>query len=135
VPIETRAALHGKVLLVEDNAVNQLVTRKLCERLGLEVELVEDGSLAVARVERGGFSLVLMDCQMPVMDGYEATRRIRALPGEAARVPIIALTASALPVDLERCKAAGMNDVLLKPIDAALLLEVLLRHLPTALHT
>jgi CheY-like chemotaxis protein len=125
VPIETRAALHGKVLLVEDNAVNQLVTRKL----------VEDGSLAVARVERGGFSLVLMDCQMPVMDGYEATRRIRALPGEAARVPIIALTASALPVDLERCKAAGMNDVLLKPIDAALLLEVLLRHLPTALHT
>ena len=135
VPTETRAALHGKVLLVEDNAVNQLVARKLCERLGLEVELVEDGSLAVGRIERGGFSLVLMDCQMPVMDGYEATRRIRALAGEAARVPIIALTASALPVDLERCKAAGMNDVLLKPIDAALLLEVLLRHLPTALHT
>ena len=128
-PTGDLAALHGRVLLVEDNPVNQLVARKLCERFGLEVHLAEQGAQALECVAREPFALVLMDCQMPVMDGYEATRRIRSLPGLQGQVPVIALTASALPDDLQRCRDAGMNETLSKPVDAAKLREVLGRYL------
>ncbi len=117
--VEALVVLQGRLLLVEDNPVNQLVARKLCERLGLEVDLAQNGAEAVDQVSRAAYALVLMDCQMPVMDGFEATRQMRALPGAVSRIPIVALTASALPDDLVRCREAGMNDVLTKPIDGA----------------
>jgi len=104
----------GRVLVAEDNPINQVVTRGLCERLGLEVVLVENGQAAVAAAEAGDFRLVLMDCQMPVMDGFEATRRIRAQQG--AHTPIVALTAGVLDGDRQRCLDAGMDGFLAKPV-------------------
>jgi len=94
---------------------------------------VENGAEAVAAVESGGYGLVLMDCQMPVMDGFEATRRIREsiVPGVPG-VPIIALTASAMSADRERCLAEGMNDYLSKPVDLARLGDLLAMWLPVA---
>ncbi|MEM1416903.1 MAG: ATP-binding protein [Myxococcota bacterium] len=106
-----------RVLLVEDNPVNRLVAARFLARLGAEVEIAEDGAAALARIaEDASYDLVLMDCQMPVMDGLEATRRIRALGGRAATVPIVALTASAMAAERERCFLAGMNDFLSKPL-------------------
>lgn len=104
------------VLLAEDNPVNQLVTREMLESAGHRVTLANDGAEAVERAGGGGFDLILMDMQMPEVDGLEATRRIRALPGGAGKVPIIALTANAQPADAERCRAAGMNGHLAKPV-------------------
>ncbi|MGH8259073.1 MAG: response regulator, partial [Steroidobacteraceae bacterium] len=108
-----------RVLLAEDNAVNQLLARRLLEKLGAEVTVADTGEAAIARLAAAPFDLVLMDCQMPLLDGYEATRRIRAgAAGPAgASVPIIALTAHALSGHREQCLAAGMNDHLTKPID------------------
>jgi len=109
-----------RVLLVEDNDVNRELAEEMLSAVGLEVEVAENGRIAVEAVGRKPYDLVLMDCQMPVMDGYEATRLIR---GEArlAGLPIIAMTANALPADRERCLAAGMNDHIAKPIDVGLL--------------
>jgi signal transduction histidine kinase/CheY-like chemotaxis protein len=120
----------GRVLVVEDNLINQAVTRGLLERLGLSCDVVSDGTAALEAVGRTPYALVLMDCQMPVMDGYEATRRIRALEGPAAALPILALTAASLPEDLRRCTEAGMNQVLLKPVS----LQALSQALTGALH-
>jgi signal transduction histidine kinase/CheY-like chemotaxis protein len=120
--------LVGRVLLVEDNAVNQLVARRLCELRGLEVDLAVDGAKAVEMAQGASYDLVLMDCQLPVWDGYEATRRIRALQGPAARVPIVGLTASALSEDVRRCEDAGMDEVEFKPVDAQRLGRVLERY-------
>ena len=106
----------GRLLVAEDNAVNQVVTRGLCEKVGFEVDVVENGQLAVAAVQARDYALVLMDCQMPVMDGYEATLAIRKLPNRCSKVPIIALTASAMREELDRCLAVGMNEVLPKPL-------------------
>jgi CheY-like chemotaxis protein len=94
--------------------VNQQIASTLLKRLGCEVDLAVDGAVAVERWRGGHFDLVLMDCQMPVMDGYAATAAIRALP-ERADVPIVALTANALQGDEARCRAAGMNGFLAKP--------------------
>ncbi len=115
----------AKVLLVDDNKVNLLVAKKLLQKLGHEVECAVDGAQAVARLEVEAYSIVFMDCQMPVMDGFEATKAIRALPGHSKSVPIIALTANAMPGDRERCLAAGMDDYLSKPIQKETLSRLL----------
>jgi signal transduction histidine kinase/DNA-binding response OmpR family regulator len=118
----------SQVLLVEDNVVNQKLMRRILEKLGADVTVVDNGEAAIAKLSAMPFEVVLMDCQMPVLDGYEATRRIRAgAAGPAARmIPIIALTAHALIGDRERCVAAGMNDYLTKPVDPGKL-RILLR--------
>lgn len=112
------------VLLVEDNAINQQVAREMLKRFGAAVDVAGHGREAVDMVSRAFYDVVLMDVQMPVMDGLEATKAIRALPG-GADLPIIALTAHALAEDRERCLAAGMNDYLTKPIDPDRLLAAL----------
>jgi len=122
------AALKGaRVLLAEDNAVNQLLTRRMLEKLGVAVTIAENGEAALAALAAQRFDAVLMDCQMPVMDGYAATRCIRdgAAGPEAAGLPIIALTAHALSGHREECLAAGMNDYLTKPIEAGALRAML----------
>ena len=96
---------------------------------GIHVDVAENGALGVQRVQEGSYELVLMDLQMPVMDGFEATRRIRAMPG-CERLPILAMTANAMAGDRERSLAVGMNDHITKPIDPDELFDVLLRWLP-----
>jgi CheY-like chemotaxis protein len=105
------------ILVVEDNKINQLVARKLLEREGHVVTITENGEEALAAVEGGDFSLILMDVHMPIMDGIEATRRIRAMADGKARMPIIAMTADAMEGARERFLAAGMNDYIGKPIN------------------
>lgn len=106
---------RGKVLIAEDNPVNQLVSRRMVEKLGFEVKIAADGQAALEAVQAEHFDVVLMDCLMPVMDGFESTAAIRAL-GDAGTLPIIALTANAMKGDRERCMDAGMDDYLTKPI-------------------
>jgi CheY-like chemotaxis protein len=116
------ACRGARVLLVEDNEVNQMVAGELLSEMGCVVEVAEDGVEAVEAMRRASFDIVLMDCQMPEMDGFAATSRIRELEsggllvGRVGRVPIIALTANALKEDRERCLAAGMDDYLTKPL-------------------
>ena len=124
---QARPSIGGRVLLAEDNAVNQRVARRFLEKLGCEVDVVDDGAQAVDIVGRARYDLVLMDMQMPTMDGLEACRRIRAREHGGARIPIVALTADAMVGTLDRCLAAGMDDYLTKPIDRKRLEEVLAR--------
>lgn len=119
-----RAGEPLRILLVEDNPVNQRVALKMLEHLGHAAELAGDGAEAVAAVTARSFDLVLMDLQMPVMDGLEAARRIRALPS-GADLHIVAMTANAMPSDREACAAAGMNDCLCKPVRMELLRDLL----------
>ena len=120
------------VLLVEDNPTNQRVAQLFLERAGCDVVLASDGSQALAMLKDRPVDLVLMDLQMPVMDGLEATRRIRAAEAGGQRLPIVALTASAMKEQIDICKAAGMDDVLAKPIDRAKLEALLDRLVPAA---
>ncbi len=115
------------VLVAEDNEVNQLVAVRLLERHGHRVTVVADGAQAVAAVQRESFDLVLMDVQMPQMDGLEATVQIRAAECGGKRLPIVAMTAHAMKGDRERCLAAGMDEYLTKPVEAEELYEVLER--------
>lgn len=117
------------VLLVEDNPVNQKVALRILKRLGHTVDLAGDGARAVAAFAEKQFDIVLMDCQMPELDGYEATRAIRRLEVERglAPTPVVALTAHALEGEREKCLAAGMDDFLPKPIDATALANMLER--------
>jgi two-component system, sensor histidine kinase and response regulator len=110
---------HGRnVLVVEDNPVNQKVAQRFLERLGCRVTLAVDGAKGVSAFEGGRFDLVLMDLQMPELDGFEATRRIRELErGRSCRIPVVALTANAMSGQAELCTAAGMDGLLAKPID------------------
>jgi PAS domain S-box-containing protein len=117
----------GKVLLIEDNAVNQKVAQRFLERLGCEVALAENGEQGVRAWENGEFALVFMDIQMPVMDGYTATRLIREQECIGRHTPIVALTANAMTGQLERCIEAGMDGLLTKPIVVDRLREVLER--------
>ncbi|MES9881419.1 MAG: ATP-binding protein, partial [Sedimenticola sp.] len=119
--------LVGRVLVVEDNPVNLRVARKLLQRLGLESEAAPDGLQALKAIEHGDYDLVLMDCQMPVMDGYEATHaiRMREEKRELTRVPIIAMTANAMAGDRQKCLDSGMDDYLSKPILSATLKSTL----------
>ncbi|MEN5304249.1 ATP-binding protein [Pseudomonas sp. TWI628] len=118
-----------RILLVEDNPVNQSVIEAMLRSLGMEVSVAHDGLQAVEQASQQAFAAVLMDCRLPQMDGYEATRRIRLLPA-CGHLPIIALTANALQGDRERCMAAGMNDYLSKPFRRTELQRVLQRWLP-----
>jgi CheY-like chemotaxis protein len=135
-PIITREALRaqparpgGRILLAEDNVVNQKVAVRLLEKLDYRVEVVPDGLTAVAAWRKGNFDLILMDCQMPVLDGFEATREIRRLEAGTRRIPIVALTANAMKSDEDKCRAAGMDDFVSKPIDRATLYACLDRFL------
>jgi len=128
--------LHARVLLAEDNSVNQFVARKMFNLMGCPFDIVANGSLALEAVQRGGYDIVLMDCQMPVMDGYAATRSIRQWETEQGlgqRVPIVALTANALVGDADLCLAAGMDDHLAKPYTRDQLVTTMARWLPAHL--
>ena len=129
-PVPTTSAQgQGQlVLLVEDNPVNQTVIEAMLRSLGYQVSLVADGAQAVHCVSQQDFDAILMDCRLPIMDGYEATRLIRQLAGRA-ETPIIALTANALQGDREACLQAGMNDYLAKPFKRADLQQILQRWL------
>jgi signal transduction histidine kinase/DNA-binding response OmpR family regulator len=128
---DTRRQYSGTVLLVEDNPINQRVARRFLERLGCDVQVVHDGQQGVEAFLRGSFSIILMDMQMPVMDGVEATQCIRKLEGGGSRTPIVALTANAMMGTLERCLEAGMDDYLTKPLDISRLQDVLDRFMTT----
>jgi len=116
------------LLVVEDNPINQEVARELLATLGYDAEVVGDGAAGVEAVRSGRFAAVLMDCQMPVMDGYEATARIRGFESaEGRHTPIIAMTASAMVGDRQRCLAAGMDDYISKPVSVDVLADTLAR--------
>ncbi len=121
-----------QVLVVEDNRINQKVVCRMLDRLGASADVVSDGEEAVRAVTESAYALVLMDCQMPVLDGYEATRRIRGLAEPRGRVPIVAMTAGAMTGDRERCLEAGMDDYITKPIEMTELEAVLERFLERA---
>lgn len=115
------------VLVVEDNIVNRKVAVRMLTRIGCRVEIAGNGLEALQMVEGHAYDAVFLDCMMPVMDGYVATEKIRALPGPAAKTPIIALTANAMVGDRERCLAAGMDDYLSKPVEQEQLAAALSR--------
>lgn len=124
---EARALEGAHILLVEDNAFNQVVGTETLRILGATVEIAENGKVACERLKTAAFDLVLMDVQMPVMDGYAASRCIR---GEMKlSVPILAMTAGVLPSDRDRCLEAGMDDFVTKPFQVDTLVETILRHL------
>ncbi len=136
-PNETRrlaaapgAGRSARLLLVEDNRVNQLLALRLLQKLGHEVFLVENGVDGVRAALSGAYDAILMDCQMPELDGFEATRRIRSQEAPGRRTPIIAMTANALQGDRERCLEAGMDDYLTKPVRREDLEAMLARWLP-----
>ena len=125
-PIVTRHALRAqrraapkRVLLAEDNFVNQKVAKHMLEKIACQVEVVADGQAAIEAWRKGNFDLILMDCQMPGMDGLQSTREIRKLERGERHIRIVALTANAMKGDEEKCRAAGMDDYLTKPIDRA----------------
>jgi CheY-like chemotaxis protein/HPt (histidine-containing phosphotransfer) domain-containing protein len=116
-----------RILLAEDNATNQKVALAILKRLGCRADAVANGAEALKTIQMIPYDLILMDCQMPEMDGYEATRRIRRLPGALASIPIVAMTANALKGDREKCLSAGMDDYLAKPVEPAKLRAVIER--------
>jgi two-component system sensor histidine kinase/response regulator len=133
VPAAARTFPGARILLVDDNPVNQRVAQRILQKLGAEVTVADNGAEALERLAAARFDLALMDCQMPVMDGFSATKQIRereARAGGGARLPIIALTANVMSEDRESCLAAGMDAHLGKPIDPAELVQCLARHLP-----
>jgi len=121
---------RARVLIVEDNAVNQMVAARLLEKLGCRVDVAANGREAVEMVGLLPYDAIFMDCQMPEMDGFEATQEIRRREDSSVRRPIIAMTANAMQGDRERCLDAGMDDYVSKPIRKADLTEALKRHLP-----
>jgi PAS domain S-box-containing protein len=131
----TRQELSGlKALIVEDNEINQLVLKEQLKEIGLPSELATNGKEGVEKVkrsfaEKSPYAVIFMDCHMPVMDGLEATRHIRALGEQAKQIPIIALTANVLTGDKEKCLKSGMNDFISKPVGVSRLKECVFRHL------
>ena len=126
----SQAAPAVRLLLAEDNPVNSKVALLLLERLGYAVDLAANGREVLELLPKTSYSLILMDCQMPGMDGYEATRIIREQERGLSRIPIVAMTANAMPGDRERCIAAGMDDYLSKPIERAKLAEMMAKWVP-----
>src|SRR6185503_3571199 len=130
-PAVQPGARRGRVLLVEDNAINALVCRRVLERVGHEVVVRANGEEAVEAAASENFDVILMDCQMPVLDGYAATKAIRKREGTDGRHQlIIAVTANALSGDKQRCLEAGMDDYLAKPIKPQELLAKIEEWLP-----
>jgi CheY-like chemotaxis protein len=129
-PVQTEAEDRGRVLVAEDNPVNQVVIETLLERRGIAVDLVSDGAEAIQRLDPARHAAIFMDCQMPNLDGYEATARIRASEAGERHVPIVAMTAHAFAGDRERCLQAGMDDYLSKPLRQEELDAVIERWLP-----
>jgi CheY-like chemotaxis protein/HPt (histidine-containing phosphotransfer) domain-containing protein len=127
-PDQSSAYFGAHVLVAEDNPVNQEVARGMLEALGCQVEIVPSGADAVMAAAAGRYGMIFMDCQMPDMDGFEATRRIRASES-SGRIPIIALTANAIAGDRERCLESGMDDYLAKPISQQQLADVMRQYL------
>jgi CheY-like chemotaxis protein len=119
-----------RILAAEDNPVNQAVIKLVLQRLGCDVDIAADGMAALSRVQETSYDAVLMDIQMPGVDGLEAARRIRSLPEPRSRTPIVGLTASATDQDREACFAAGMNDYLSKPLSIDALRKTLGRYSP-----
>ena len=128
-PVEALSAgdRHGHILVVDDNAANQKVARRMIERLGYQVDVASTGGEAVSMIANGRYDVVLMDCQMPEMDGYEATRRIRRNERGGRHIPVIAVTADDLDGERERCLAAGMDDYISKPLKLHIVAAVLER--------
>ena len=127
--LNREASRDRRILLAEDNVVNQKVARGALEKMGCRVDIVNDGAEAVTAWESGQYDLILMDCQMPVMDGYQAAREIRVRERGSGRIPIIALTADAMKGADRQCREAGMDDYLTKPLDRRRLSEVIAQHL------
>jgi signal transduction histidine kinase/DNA-binding response OmpR family regulator len=123
-------ALRARILLAEDNPVNRKVARLTLERLGHVVETAETGRQAVEAMRTGVYDVVLMDCQMPEMDGFEATAEIRRLEGDGRHTPIVAMTANAMQGDRERCLAAGMDDYMSKPVEREAVETMIRRWVP-----
>ena len=123
------AGVGLRILVAEDNEVNQLIVQTMLTQFGHTCDIVADGNEAVAHVERGGYDLVLMDIQMPQLDGIAATRRIRTLEGSAAHIPIVALTANAMVEERASYLEAGMDDYVSKPIEMKELLQAIGRAL------
>ena len=137
-PSEIQTVLKEKrrlrILLAEDNAVNQKIACRVLEKQGYEITVAADGHQALAALDRAEFDVVLMDVQMPEMDGFETTAAIRALERETGRhLPIIAMTAHAMEGDRERCISAGMDDYVSKPLKIQELIE-LLQKISDAIH-
>jgi PAS domain S-box-containing protein len=139
-----RPRFQGRVLVADDNTTNQRVAQLALEGLGCHVELAGNGAEAVTRVQQRLYDLVFMDCEMPELDGFEATREIREWEARLARsgspachsqIPVVAMTAKVLPGDREKCLAAGMDDYLSKPVQLTTLVKVLERWLPAEVTT
>jgi two-component system sensor histidine kinase/response regulator len=126
------SATKRRVLVVEDNLVNQRVAAKLLAKLGYECQVASSARAGLELLATSAFELVLMDCQMPEMDGYQATQELRAREGSGRRMPVIAMTANAMHGDRERCLAAGMDDYLSKPVNPGALGAVLARWIASA---
>lgn len=127
--VRTTTRVSGRVLLVEDNATNQLVAKGLLEQIGVHVDMVSNGLECVQLLERERYDAILMDCQMPVMDGYEATRMIRSPHSNVLHhdTPIIAMTANAMQEDRRKCLDVGMDDYIAKPVDTEKLRKAIVR--------
>ena len=126
----TRSGSDARILVVEDNATNRVVVRAQLHKLGYKADAVTNGAEAIDSIQHERYDLVLMDCAMPVMDGFEATRRIRG--ANQPNIPIIAVTANAMPADRDRCLSEGMNDYLAKPVDLGELADMLAKWLPAS---
>ncbi len=120
-----------RILVAEDNAINREVMREILDELEVKVDLVENGLLALEAIEKNDYPLILMDCQMPEMDGYEASRQIRLRKDEKANVPIIAVTAHAVQGEREKALAAGMTDYITKPVTIMRLVRMMAKYLET----
>jgi signal transduction histidine kinase/CheY-like chemotaxis protein len=125
--ITTEAKLSGHILVVDDSDINRIIAQHMLEGFGLTVATAANGQEAVEYAEKNTFDLILMDCEMPIMDGYEASRTIRSIQSRQRRTPIIALTADAFDENRKKCKEAGMDDFLSKPIMESVLLATLQR--------
>jgi CheY-like chemotaxis protein len=120
--------IDADILLVEDNLVNQKVATAMLKKLGCNVIVVPNGARALEQIALRTFDLIFMDCQMPIMDGFEATRAIRQMVGAIHDIPIVAMTAHALKEDRQRCLDVGMNDYLAKPVHREALINILKKY-------
>ena len=131
-PLEAAGTGRGRVLVVEDVEINQLVATGILEHLGYTVDLADDGLEALDALARTSYDAVLMDVHMPRLDGYQATAEIRRREGDGPRTPIIAMTAGAIAGDRERCLEAGMDDYVSKPIGKEAVAAALNRWAPAS---